>query len=143
MSQTRTYDLAETWWRGGSIEVKCVLDDAHFKIVKIPEQFIRKGGDNTLAFVHHVIQLLYVERGELRSPCGGALDLSEEPIESSQYIFSSIEENLMRLTPTRGPEGKSPLPKPASSVSESTYSNSKHTTSRSGQVSFFGRLTSS
>jgi hypothetical protein len=138
------YDTSDTWWDGPSI---CVsphpMRDARQANLKIPQLFVRCSGHNTLQFVQDIVQLLYVEPGRLVNEQGQHIDLLAEPTAwpSSSYRFVALDERLTSFTPVRGPESKSLHPRPAANRSESTYSDSKRTSSRSGQVRFLQRLT--
>jgi hypothetical protein len=137
------YDTSDSWWDGPSI---CVLphpmQDMRQANLKIPQLFVRSSGHNTLQFVQDIVQLLYVEPGRLVDERGQCVELSAEPTAwpSSSYRFAALDERLTSFTPVRGPESKSPHPRPATNRSESTYSDSKRTSSRSGQVRALQRL---
>jgi hypothetical protein len=133
------YDKAGSWWGEPRICVRPTpCTDELQKELTIPLCFVRQGGDNSLQFVQHMIQQLYVEDGRLVDAESNDLDLSTEPgaWPDVVYQFIPVNTNVDSLTSVRGPEGKSPLPRPASTQSESTYSDSKRTSSRSGQVRF-------
>lgn len=133
------YDKADSWWGEPRIYVRPTpCTDDRQKELTIPLRFVRQGGDNSLRFVQHVIQQLYAEDGQLVDAQSNTLDLSQEPDAwpNVEYRFVPVNTDIDSFSPVRGPESKSPFPRPAPTQSESTYSDSKRTSSRSGQVRF-------
>jgi hypothetical protein len=136
-SMPPTYDPASLWW-GRQDQVKVWDTSRTNMLLAIPYDFLRTSGqfkyDLVLAIVRHAFQ----QEGELKNAEGGIIDLTAEPQRGSEccYVIGNSSDRQEVLLPRRGPEGKSAMVKPATTISTSSYSDSKHATGRSGQVSF-------
>jgi len=133
-----SYEVAQSWWGGHSIKVLSPTKDHEEAQTSIPVSFVRLGGDNSLSFVHFLMEQLFLEPGALSVENSGPLDMDTAPVAFPDvtYKYKPVSGQPAYFTPRRGPEGKSPIPRAASAASESTYSDSKRTSSRSGQVCY-------
>lgn len=130
-----TYNKAISWW-GNEQAFKICFDGLQSHVL-VPYQFVLAGGDNTLSFLASLAQCCVNEPGQLVKEDGLPLDLSAAPSPGVCLRFTCSSDIVdAHFTWRRGPESKSPLGKPAPTRSESTYSDSRNTSSsRSGQVS--------
>lgn len=81
------YQPLHEWWPGTD-KLSISLDPFVEIEVKIPLDFIARGGQNTLAFVQHLVQHLVNEPGSLRlaADVEADLDLEAAP-EAAKYKF--------------------------------------------------------
>ncbi|GJN87557.1 hypothetical protein Rhopal_000511-T1 [Rhodotorula paludigena] len=116
------YQPLHEWWPGTD-KLSISLSPFVELEVKVPLDFIARGGQNTLAFVQHIAQHLVNEPGSLRlaADVEADLDLEAAP-EAAEYLFLPKG----TFTQTRGPEGESRSePAPVSAdVASSEINNS-------------------
>ncbi|GEM10358.1 hypothetical protein Rt10032_c10g4375 [Rhodotorula toruloides] len=129
---------------GGRQYVLVRYPDALDLDIRIPVDFIAKGGDNTLAFVQYLAQMLVEEKGVLRDSSRPAvdLDLDAEPQNKDLATYCFLPVEVATFTESRGPQSACQIDVAPPGEDENDGASSVYSRNSAEQTSFKFNLVS-